>query len=121
MPSIDPLLGRTPKPGYNCLDFVGEAWTYLMGDCDATKRLQRLNEGIHAEDGHVVLSAVRHFRKLDQPASPCFVVMQKTRTQPHIGIFYKGRVLHMKENGVEYQPLAVIQRYFTRIGFYLYE
>jgi hypothetical protein len=118
MPSIDPLLNRTPKPSYNCLDFVTEAWSHLTGDAGVMERLEALNTGIHAKDGRVVLSAVRGFAKLPQPSNPCFVVMQRFKTQPHIGIFYNGRVLHMKENGVEYQPLPVVRRYFTKIGFY---
>jgi hypothetical protein len=121
MPSIDPLLARTPTNAYNCLDFVREAWSHLVGDPGVMARLQALSEGVHAEDGRVVLSAVRGFQRLERPASPCFVVMQRSKTQPHIGIFYKGRVLHMKDNGVEYQPLPVVRRYFTKIGFYAYE
>lgn len=117
-PSIDPLLSRTPAPGYNCLDFVLEAWNHITGDPDVAEKLNALSAGIHAEDGRVILSAVRGFAKLSQPASPCFVVMQRTKTQPHIGIFYKGRILHMKETGVEYQPVQVARRYFSRIGFY---
>jgi hypothetical protein len=120
MPSIDPLLNRTPTAAYNCLGFVAEAWEHLGGGLDVMERLQALNAGIHAEDGHVVLSTVRGFQKLVKPESPCFVVMQRSKIQPHIGIFYNGRVLHMKENGVEYQPLPVVQRYFTKIGFYAY-
>jgi hypothetical protein len=79
-----------------------------------------LQTGVHAEDGRVILSAVRRFQKLEHPESPCFVVMQRSKTQPHIGIFYRGRVLHMKETGVEYQPIPVVRRYFTKIGFYSY-
>jgi hypothetical protein len=117
-PSSDPLLGRMPRPGYNCLDFAMEAWAHLYGNCDVVSRLNALSEGVHSDDGRVILSAVRGFRKLSQPTSPCFVVMQRSRMQPHIGIFYSGRVLHMKENGVEFEPLPVAKRYFTRIGFY---
>jgi hypothetical protein len=119
--SVDPLLSRTPSAGYNCLDFVTEAYGHLMGDPGVMDRLNALNEGIHAEDGRVVLSAVRGFQKLERPISPCFVVMQRSKMQPHIGIYYNGRVLHMKESGVEYQPLPVVQRYFTKIGFYAHE
>lgn len=117
-PSVDPLLSRTPRTDYNCLDFATEAWAHLTGDAGVLDRLAALNAGIHAEDGRVVLSAVRGFRKLEQPMSPCFVVMQRSKTQPHIGVYHNGRVLHLKENGVEYQPLAVARRYFTKIGFY---
>lgn len=119
--SVDPLLGRTRKPGYNCLDFAIEAWEHLCGEQGVMERLQELSAGIHAEDGRVLSSAVRGFAKLQQPISPCFVVMQRSKMQPHIGIFYNNRVLHMKDSGVEYQPLPVVRRYFTKIGFYAYD
>jgi hypothetical protein len=118
--SIDPLLSRTPNESYNCLDFVIEAWAHISGDASAGDRLRKLSEGVHAEDGKVVLSGVRGFSKLADPFSPCFVVMQRSKTQPHIGIYYQGRVLHMKETGVEFQPVAVVRRYFTKIGYYSY-
>jgi len=107
-----------PKPDYNCLDFAREAWLLVAGDGDVKAKLDALSAGVHAEDGRVILSAVRGFRKLDKPVSPCFVVMQRSKMQPHIGVFYNGRVLHLKENGVEYQPVQVARRYFTKIGYY---
>jgi hypothetical protein len=116
--SIDAYLDRRPRPGYNCLDFTREVWTGLFGDEDVRQRLDELCAGVHAEDGRVILGPVRGFRRLARPESPCFVVMQRSRVQPHVGIFYNGRILHMKETGVEYQPLQVAQRYFTKIGFY---
>lgn len=118
MPSVDPLLGKTRTSEYDCLSFAVDAWRHLVGDVDVLERINALSNGVHTENGHVVLSAVRGFEKLDGPESPCFVVMQRTKTQPHIGVYWKGRVLHMKDRAVEYQPLAVAKRYFTKIGFY---
>ena len=116
--SIDTYLDRVPRPVYNCLDFTREVWIGLFGDEDVHRRLDELCAGVHAEDGHVVLGPVRGFRRLARPESPCFVVMQRSKTQPHVGIFYNGRILHLRETGVEYQPLQVARRYFTKIGFY---
>lgn len=119
MPSIDPLLDRVPGPNYNCLDFVNEAWTHLFGTSDIIQRLEALSSGVHSSQGRVILSAVRGFVKLDTPVDPCFVVFQRMKMQPHIGIYYKRRVLHLKETGVEFQPLKITKRYFKKIGFYV--
>jgi len=118
MASIDSLLGRMPRDNYNCLDFAAEAWDHLVGNHDIKARLDALSAGVHAEDGHIILSAIRGFEKLYKPLSPCFVVMQRSKTQPHVGVFYNGRILHMRDNGVEYQPMQVVRRYFTKMGFY---
>jgi hypothetical protein len=117
MKSIDPYLDRMPKKGYNCLDFIREVWLDLFGD-DVRVRLDALCVGVHANDGRIVLSAVKGFEKLTTPISPCFVIMQRSKIQPHVGIFYNRRILHLKANGVEYQPLQVAKRYFTKIGYY---
>lgn len=117
MPSIDPYLDRVKRKDYNCLDFVREVWLGLFGESIKDK-LDLLCSEVHASDGTLKFTALRHFKKLDKPESPCFVVMQRTKMEPHIGLFYKGRLLHLIDNGVEYQPLPVARRYFTRIGFY---
>jgi hypothetical protein len=115
--STDPFLDRVPTPEYNCMDFVREVGEKLF-DGDTRTRLDQLCEGVHADNGHIVLGPVKGFVKLDKPESPCFVVMRRTKLSPHIGIFYNGRILHMKDDGVEFQPLRVARRYFTKIGFY---
>jgi hypothetical protein len=117
MPSIDPFLSRIPKPGYNCLDFTREVWSALF-EGDVRARLDALCAGVHDANGRIVLSGVKGFTRLEKPTSPCFVVMQRNKVQPHIGIFYQGRILHLMDRGVEFQPLQVARRYFTKIGFY---
>lgn len=115
--SVDPFLDRTPRKDYNCLDFATEVWLAMNGD-NIKQKLDKLCAGVHSADGKVRLSGVRGFEKLEQPISPCFVVMQRNKVQPHIGIFFNGRILHLVDNGVENQPLLVAKRYFTKIGFY---
>jgi hypothetical protein len=115
--SIDPFLNRMPKADYNCLDFSREVWLAMFGE-DIKERLDKLCAGIRGRDGRVVLSGVKGFTKLERPESPCFIVMQRNKTQPHIGLFYNGRILHLADEGVEFQPLTVARRYFTRIGYY---
>jgi len=113
--SIDPLLDRIPSRSYNCLDFAIDAWIHLSGDEHASEKLRSLCDRIR-----IFLSAVRGFKKLSKASSPCFVIMQKTRTDPHVGIFVDGRILHLIESGVEFQPIQVARRYFSKIGFYTY-
>jgi hypothetical protein len=44
--------------------------------------------------------------------------MQRPKTPPHIGVFLRGKVLHLKESGAEFQPLDVASFGFTKMGFY---
>jgi hypothetical protein len=98
--SIDKYLDRMPTKNYRCFDFVNEVWRDLTGK-DAIQ--QFLN---------------RKFVRLAGPVSPCVVAMQKRDTTPHVGIFIDGRILHLRDYGVEYQPLVVARSFYTRIKYY---
>jgi hypothetical protein len=117
MPSIDLYLDRMPKCDYNCMDFIREVWLGLFGE-NVKDKLDLLCAGVYSDKGVLKFMALKGFTKLVKPQSPCFVVMQRTKISPHVGIYYKGRLLHLRDNGVEYQPLDVAKRYFTKIGFY---
>jgi hypothetical protein len=116
-PSIDEFLDRMPSKNYNCLDFVKEVWIGLFG-IDVKDKLDLLCAGVYSDKGILKFSAIKGFKKLNKPKSPCFVLMQRTKLSPHVGIYYNGRMLHLLGTGVEYQPLNVAKRYFTKIGFY---
>src|SRR3569833_1207128 len=116
MKSIDIFLDRMPSKDYNCLDFVKEAWAYLVGD-DATDALEALSRAAHT--GDVPVTPIRSFRRLETPSTPCIAVIQKVQPMPHIGIIIDGRILHIHNGGVEFQYLSVMQRCFNmRVKFY---
>lgn len=66
-------------------------------------------------------SGVKGFTRLQSPRSPCFVVMQRTKFVPHIGIFLNGRVLHLTERGVQFMPIEIARSYFTGIRYYQWQ
>lgn len=113
--SIDNFLDRMPGPAYNCLDFVREVWKYLTGE-DVTDKLTGLIGDFDKRKAN--LSGVKAFKRLQQPVDPCFVVMQRFKYVPHCGIYLDGRILHLKDNGVEFQPLIVAQSYFQIVRYY---
>jgi hypothetical protein len=116
--SVDRFLDRMPRPGYNCLDFTREVWLALTGQ-DITERLTGLVGDFACRKATV--SGVKGFKRLQTPSSPCFVVMQRTKFVPHIGIFLNGRMLHMSNKGVQYMPIEVARAYFTGIRYYQWQ
>lgn len=117
LPSIDYLLDRQQGPEYNCLDFVREAWLHLTdGRHDITKKLTRLTGAFSGRK--TTVSGVKSFRKLSGPKSPCLVVMQRFKFIPHIGLYLDGRILHLTDRGVQFQPLIVARQYFLEIKYY---
>lgn len=114
--SFDHLMGRVYDiDHYNCAHFVCEAWQHETGQ-DLAHRMQGFLRRV--SDKQFLKSDIQQFIKLEQPISPCLVVFQRTGISPHIGLFVRGKVLHLDENGVKFQPLDVVNIGFQRMSFY---
>ena len=114
--SIDSFFHRIyNREKYNCAHFVCEVWQSLTGESIAHK-LGGLLEP--PKSRHVRFDLRRQFVRLERPETPCIALMQRRGSAPHVGIFLRGRVLHIHELGVEYQPIDVASRGFEKIGFY---
>lgn len=116
--SVDPFLDRRfDRTRYNCLDFAAEVWMAAEGQ-DVRALLDGLVSTAPA-DRRVRREHRRAFVRLDRPHDPCLVLMQRTRSTPHAGVYVRGRILHLKETGVEYQPAHIAALGFDRVGYYL--
>jgi hypothetical protein len=108
---VDAFLDRRRRKGYDCLNFTTEVWLALTGE-DLRGRLHELTG-----PGRRVGSAPRRFEKLACPQDPCLVVMHGRLGNPHIGVYLRGRVLHLL-NYPEFTQLEVATRGFTRVSYY---
>lgn len=114
--SIDTFFHKKyDRNSYNCAHFVCDVWQHVTGE-DLTLRLVGFLQA--PANRKAVLSDLRSFQRLQTPQSPCLALMQRRGSAPHVGIFIRGRVLHIHEMGVEFQPIDVASRGFERIGFY---
>ena len=113
--SVDPFLDRQQTDTYNCLDFTREVWLAMTG-VDITQRLTGLVGAFASR--RTTVSGVRGFTRLPGPVSPCLVVMQRYKFVPHVGIFLRGRILHLTNKGVQFQPLVVARQYFLSVKYY---
>ena len=116
MPSVDRYLGRRfDRISFTCLDLAREVWRDTTGE-DLGERLQ----GLFAPAAERSLASrhLRAFERLPGPVSPCLVLMRRPRAAPHIGVFLRGRVIHARERGVEFQPLEVVSFGFSLVEFY---
>lgn len=100
---------------YNCAHFACEVWQHLTGESIAHKLAGLLEP---PKDRRVTFDLRRQFKRLEAPESPCLALMQRRGSAPHVGIFVRGRILHIHELGVEFQPIDVASRGFEKIGFY---
>lgn len=113
--SIDRYLDRTfHKASYNCLHFTRDVWLDITG-IDITERLAGL---WHLPTKKVRRHNARAFTALPGPTEPCLVLMQSPREAPHIGVYIRGRVLHITTHGVEHMPPDVASRGFKTIRYF---
>lgn len=113
--SFDDLFNKKfNKNNYTCADFVCEAWKELTGF-----EIKNKFGSFLKPNGKINFKARRDFKRLEKPESPCVVLMLDKKRSPHVGIFYKNKVIHIKESHVEYQPLNIVSRGFEQVRFYI--
>lgn len=114
--SLDSFFERQyNRDTYNCAHFAVEVWRSLTGQ-DIEQELTGFLRPVR--DRRTDPGLRRTFQKLACPESPCLVLMQRTKSTPHAGVFLRGRIIHIHERGVECLPPEVATRGFDRIGYY---
>ncbi len=117
--SVDKYLDRVYRPGqYNCLHFTCEVWADLTGQ-DIRERLEGLLAGALRDRTLGKLHA-RAFRALPGPVDPCLVLFQGNGPTPHMGVWIRGKVLHIREREhVQHNSLFYASLPFTKTRFIL--
>lgn len=113
---VDKYLDRVPTDEYKCFDFVREVWRDAFG-VDVGDQLKALAAAL--TERKLVGSDLRTCEKLKAAVDPCFVVMQRKRTVPHIGIMCEGEVLSLTGNGATYDKLKNVARRYGKVSYYL--
>ena len=101
MKSFDFLLEKTHAVGYNCEDFSRDVWFHLTG-----RRLPS------------VLSKKSSFKLLDKPETPCLSLMLRDKCAPHLGVYVRGRIVHLTERGPEFVDAKTASRGFKEVKYY---
>lgn len=119
MARLDGLLGRTyDRRLYNCAHFASEAWKLETGE-DLLHLLTPLMDGA---DRAAARALGLLFRSVEGPRAAgvrALVVMRRPRSASHVGVYLRGRVLHLHENGPEFLPPDVATRGFTDATYYI--
>lgn len=113
--SIDQFLDRRyDLETSNCLHLAADVWQALVGQ-DITAKLNGIINGITRE--HVV-----GFEWLSKPTSPCLVLMRRKglsalQNRFHIGVYLDRRIIHINEQGPQFQPVDVATYGFNDIRY----
>lgn len=114
--TIDPFFARQYNEGdYNCAHFVAEVWEHLSG-ADIRETLNGL---LLPPKSRFVRGAMRReFVRLEKPKNPCIVLMHRKGDAAHVGLFMCNKVLHIRREGVAFQPLDIAMMGFKTYRFY---
>lgn len=99
----------------NCWHVLRDAWLDLTGDDLGDRTPARITTA--ALIGQFD-SDVPTFRKLDGPAEPSIVLMTHARLVPHVGLYWRRKVLQMASGGPSYLPLAAATAGYD-VAFYV--
>lgn len=117
MSSIDKYFGAKYHPRkYNCAHFVADVWKDLTG-IDASIPLGSFLTSKSERDAWKF--GRRQFQPIKEPQDPCIALFKAPRIQAHIGIYIRGKILHLFHRGVEYQPIEVVGFDYPIRRFYL--
>jgi hypothetical protein len=108
---MNELLARQRSSRYTCANLAAEAWERETGR-DIGRLLGIDLSGSPTVRDHGILVRV------PAPFSPCIVLFQRGRLDVHVGVFLRGRVLHLTERGPMRQLLSIASLGFTSVRFY---
>jgi hypothetical protein len=109
MIKVDYFLNRRFTARYTCWDFVREVWKQMTG-VDIGDRTPPVFQEMALNAA--VKQAIPDFQELVAASDPCIVLFERDRMEPHIGVYLKRRVLHLRRTGAAFEELR-----FARMGF----
>jgi len=101
---------------YNCAHFVADVFKHEVGrDISETLAGFLLPPGKRT----VNPSIKKQFTRIARPQDNAIVLMSRPRTSPHVGLFLRGKVLHLTQySGVQFMPLHIATLGFRTVRFY---
>lgn len=109
------ILDRRMTRLYNCAHFVADAWE---GETGHDIRPVLVGFLATREARRAMPRLAHDFVRIPVPVSPCVVLFRRVKATPHVGMFIRGRVLHLTDIGPIRQLLAVASLGYTSARFY---
>lgn len=100
---------------YNCFAFVRDIWLELTNVDLGDQTPPEQNISVYNQKA---LKVANTLTSLSCPQDPCLVLLQRARLEPHIGVHYRGRVLHLSRTGAYYMPLDQVSAGYTQVSYY---
>ena len=101
---------------FHCVHFVLKAAQVLLQKDYSFAFMglaQSLDQAIHVSKSNVI-----QHKRLQKPIHGCIVLMTYFNESSHVGLFFRNRILHLTENGVQNITLEQAKPLFKRMRFY---
>lgn len=104
---------------YNCVHFTCDIWQILTGE-DISDLLGIFVPKVGMSDSFFKNPKRRFFKKIEAPVSPCLVLITDRIANPHIGVYYRGGMIHIGSKiGVKFNKIKDVTCNFSRVRFYV--
>lgn len=114
--STDKYLSKSfDEKKYNCYDLVREVWVELTGVDLGAQTPETKSVTTYTDKA---LFVANQLIELPKPENPCIVLMLRSRTIPHIGVYINGKVLHLSRTGTNFVGLSSATASFPTVKFY---
>lgn len=121
MIEVDKYLGREFNlRTYNCWDFIRDVWKDHCGvdlgsrtpnPATAAAMVAAFQNCQFDVEGQVV-------KRIEEPEDPCLVMLIRPKVMSHVGVFVRGKLLHLAwGSNVRHQPLDEVLG-FSEIRWY---
>lgn len=110
------LLKEYDKRNYNCWHFACDVWSALTGQVLSPAKVDSCIPTTQLHER--ALSIAGNFVTLQQPQSPCFVLMLRKRLEPHVGVYIRGNILHLNERGAFYAPADSVTAIYPTVTYH---
>lgn len=115
----DDYLGRRfDMRRYNCWHLVRDVWRDMTGvDLGDLTPRSLATPALAQAAGEAAEGDA--FLRVDSPPKAGIVLFERPRWMPHVGVMFRGKVLHMQPDGARYQTLDAAARGFRDVSFWL--
>lgn len=101
---------------YHCVHFVIEAAQHIY-QLDYSKCFIGLTGSID-ETLKTSRETVHRNKRIDKPKEGCIVLMTYLNESSHVGLFFRNKIFHLTEQGVQRITLHQAKLLFKRIRYY---
>lgn len=98
---------------YTCHNFADDVWHDITGRCFGQDLIDLLDKG------KTFPGMRKRFVRLQHPVDPCIALFKpRAGNDNHVGVYLRGRILHLGETGVKFQTLDTAIIGYREIRFY---